>query len=504
MMFNYSRYLLITSVIISTQAATASKLTCEDMFRGANVFISNFDELSDYGKSKIDPLYELRQKQQNNQSSILKGNEETVEMLRMFSDRIDPYLENRNYELDMQPHQMLRLIGYDSYKKFKEQFPERTASALYGVETMNSWKMADDYLASIPVGQLKLTPELFKKVNSFSGEVLKPLPVNIPFKISGITPDTKGSFKLLPNSGRHPLYEPLKEHEYQNLKANPWIAGFFELPYPFSKPNARKGVIVYAWPHTVEKKLAKLIEWYEANKDTMDPIKLATQFQRNFISIHPFVDGNGRTSRLIMDRILLEHGLPPSLILDHNMDLYSKMEDYEKMVRQGVADMINLIRESYDYNQLPEVQASNLHQLAHERNKTPIEKKILQDFINLKSFKFTVGDRKFSFNPDGFLYDQFGVAHAYHNGAFYPLADRMIELYDFGGDMKYTTDGYSVFDRVGRRTVHSHTTAARALSLAKINIIKDNLRIMDKIKKRQIRYEGLKTISYSEIQKANK
>lgn len=32
------------------------------------------------------------------------------------------------------------------------------------------------------------------------------------------------------------------------------------------------------------------------------------------VSIHPFIDGNGRTSRLIMNLILLQHGFPLAII----------------------------------------------------------------------------------------------------------------------------------------------------------------------------------------------
>ncbi len=55
--------------------------------------------------------------------------------------------------------------------------------------------------------------------------------------------------------------------------------------------------------------LAKLMEeyflFYEENKDQLHPVVLAAEMHERLVTIHPFIDGNGRTSRLIMNLILL-------------------------------------------------------------------------------------------------------------------------------------------------------------------------------------------------------
>lgn len=55
-----------------------------------------------------------------------------------------------------------------------------------------------------------------------------------------------------------------------------------------------------------------LIEWYnqEEQAGTMTPIELASLFHYRYIRIHPFEDGNGRISRLIVNYILYRHGYP--------------------------------------------------------------------------------------------------------------------------------------------------------------------------------------------------
>lgn len=44
------------------------------------------------------------------------------------------------------------------------------------------------------------------------------------------------------------------------------------------------------------------------------PLIIASQAHTEFVSIHPFIDGNGRTARLIMNLILLQNGFVPAII----------------------------------------------------------------------------------------------------------------------------------------------------------------------------------------------
>ena len=68
----------------------------------------------------------------------------------------------------------------------------------------------------------------------------------------------------------------------------------------------------YASPEETPALMADLIQWYnkEEKKGQMTPIELATLFHYRYIRIHPFEDGNGRVSRLIVNYILHRHGYP--------------------------------------------------------------------------------------------------------------------------------------------------------------------------------------------------
>lgn len=63
-------------------------------------------------------------------------------------------------------------------------------------------------------------------------------------------------------------------------------------------------------PSEVSAELADFFKWYNKNKDKINPVELAALVHLKFVTIHPFSDGNGRVSRLLMNFVLHKHGYP--------------------------------------------------------------------------------------------------------------------------------------------------------------------------------------------------
>jgi len=64
-------------------------------------------------------------------------------------------------------------------------------------------------------------------------------------------------------------------------------------------------------------------------KTEMNGIELAAWSHAEFVKIHPFIDGNGRTSRLIMNYQLMVHGfLPISIAKESRLDYFDALECY--------------------------------------------------------------------------------------------------------------------------------------------------------------------------------
>jgi Fic family protein len=75
--------------------------------------------------------------------------------------------------------------------------------------------------------------------------------------------------------------------------------------------NPRNGEIVYAPPDhgAVPELMDALVAFVAAERATLDPLLLAGLFHKQFVVIHPFVDGNGRTVRLATNLLLAGLGV---------------------------------------------------------------------------------------------------------------------------------------------------------------------------------------------------
>lgn len=82
-------------------------------------------------------------------------------------------------------------------------------------------------------------------------------------------------------------------------------------------------------PFLVAKAMEDYFIWFLENKNKMHPIILAAEMHERLVTIHPFIDGNGRTSRLVMNLILLQHGYVIANIkgdYDTRMSYYKTLE----------------------------------------------------------------------------------------------------------------------------------------------------------------------------------
>ena len=72
----------------------------------------------------------------------------------------------------------------------------------------------------------------------------------------------------------------------------------------------------YPSPEETPALMGDLIDWYEKESEAKEfhPVQLAAIFHYKMVRIHPFDDSNGRTSRLLMNYVLLRNGYAPLVI----------------------------------------------------------------------------------------------------------------------------------------------------------------------------------------------
>jgi Fic family protein len=63
-------------------------------------------------------------------------------------------------------------------------------------------------------------------------------------------------------------------------------------------------------PFMLNKLMEDYFLFYQEQKAKMHPLVLAAEMHERLVTIHPFVDGNGRTARLVMNLVLMQAGYP--------------------------------------------------------------------------------------------------------------------------------------------------------------------------------------------------
>ncbi|MEW6056800.1 MAG: Fic family protein [Bdellovibrionota bacterium] len=387
-----------------------------------------------------------------------------------------------------------RLINKKDYDNKGKMHP----TEIYGVKTYLDWKRADDFLASIPKRQLELSVELFSEVHRIANQSSYPFLQKISRVLpDGILPSKPGAWKIRDSIGKDPLFAALTEKQYQTIKNNPWLDGFIELPWPLSRPDRRRGVILYTRAKNVKQRLQDLIDWYNQNKETMDPVELAARFQQAFISIHPNIDGNGRTSRLLMDRILAEFDLPPPILETHVNDLYMEPHEYAQAIREGINTFLELTKEipptkkndpdSWDpFNSTvkPPMIGSNGWSSTMKLGYGPRKEKIPQGMSKTWGTpELWLGQHHFMFMRDGFFYSPKGIPHVYHGGKLYPVADKTYNLYFENGPVR---------KGVERKLTEHHK-----------EVYRNHFKLIRQIERKELDPYNIEVVPYKEIAEAN-
>jgi Fic family protein len=81
-------------------------------------------------------------------------------------------------------------------------------------------------------------------------------------------------------------------------------------------------------PYLLQDLMEEYFRFYGQFRDKLHPVVLAAEMHERLVTIHPFIDGNGRTSRLIMNLILLQYGFPLAII---GGDYESRIAYYEAL-----------------------------------------------------------------------------------------------------------------------------------------------------------------------------
>jgi Fic family protein len=76
----------------------------------------------------------------------------------------------------------------------------------------------------------------------------------------------------------------------------------------------------------VPEKMQAFMRWYNSSDD-VHPVERAARVHTDFVGIHPFTDGNGRTARLLLNLELLKSGFPAIVLpVERRLEYYQMLE----------------------------------------------------------------------------------------------------------------------------------------------------------------------------------
>lgn len=105
---------------------------------------------------------------------------------------------------------------------------------------------------------------------------------------------------------------------------------------PFTKEVNHVPPAAYKVPNLVD----ELVDWLNNSTGEMYPVIIAGIFHYELVRIHPFIDGNGRTSRLMATLILSIHKF--------NINNYFTLDEYYNQDRQAYVDALNSADKNHD------------------------------------------------------------------------------------------------------------------------------------------------------------
>lgn len=90
--------------------------------------------------------------------------------------------------------------------------------------------------------------------------------------------------------------------------------------------------------------MGALIDWHR-QAGASHPIERAAELHTRFVKIHPFIDGNGRTGRLLLNFELMKDGYPPAIVRKEDRLAYYDALD-NACVSGDYGDITRLVAES--------------------------------------------------------------------------------------------------------------------------------------------------------------
>lgn len=263
------------------------------------------------------------------------------------------YLEIRDHllsdnKIPVSP-ELLKLIQKQSMKEGVEGLEDTDLGVFRSTKQLG--KVSGQYgITGLEIKAINANPYLYFKADSSKSASLHPIWQNI--KLWSNFPVVKSGENIFSGYIHFPSVLTAKDEVINILqKSHP------ELYLKILIARQENSAPSYRPPPHLEKQfISALIEErfqrFQVEREALGDIRigvnervyvdLVADFQRDLVSIHPFANGNGRSTRILMNYLLAREGLPPVRLADTAADLQLSPQEWRDVVYDGVVRSAHL------------------------------------------------------------------------------------------------------------------------------------------------------------------
>ena len=214
----------------------------------------------------------------------------------------------------------------------------------YSVETFESWRAADSMVRGMATAS--------RGRPLHAGEFTKVMQAAHQMAGSGMVGKLEQSHLKSEDLGR--LRSQPKDHVQlgngfveldketaAKLDRNPYLT-----PMDVKLADRGSRPIIFAPGIDVPRMVAELDAFVLQNEGKMSPAALAAEVHFRLVSIHPFMDGNGRTAKLMADFVLARAGVEAPLW--RKSDVMKNVDVWPAAVREGVEFQLDVVKRHFD------------------------------------------------------------------------------------------------------------------------------------------------------------
>ncbi|HLC95970.1 MAG TPA: Fic family protein [Candidatus Nanoarchaeia archaeon] len=138
-----------------------------------------------------------------------------------------------------------------------------------------------------------------------------------------------------------------KIHKIVFKNSKPFAGRFRKKGEEVCVMDGRRNIVHEGAPQArIRHLMNELVGWYEDKKSRYPALVLAAVVHNQFENIHPFADGNGRVGRILLNNILIKHGVAPVNIgFKNRAEYYAALKAYE--LDKDIKPTIKLFMKEY-------------------------------------------------------------------------------------------------------------------------------------------------------------